>query len=114
MLADTVLAPYMEFVVMFFELVGVVVILAGFMLSVWRGLRRHRVDTEAFERLRSTFGRSILLGLEALIAADLVRTLAVELTWETLGILGVLITIRTVLALSLEIEIEGRWPWHRR
>ena len=113
MLAGTVFAPLMMYVVIFFELAGVAVILGGFVLAVWRAGRRLTLDGDAFELLRATFGRSILLGLEILIAADLVRTLAVELTLRNLAILGILITIRTVLALSLEVEIEGRWPWRR-
>lgn len=113
MLSETFLAPYMQNVVMFFELAGVTVIVAGFLLSLHRGIRHHRLDSAGFEILRATFGRSILLGLEVLIAADLVRTLAVELTLGSLAILGTLIGIRTVLALSLEVEIEGRWPWRR-
>ncbi len=113
MLADTALAPIMTHIVMFFEVAGAAVILGGFVLAVWRAGKRFKLDGHAFEILRATFGRAILLGLEILIAADLVRTLAIELTLYTLAVLAVLIGIRTVLALSLEVEIEGRWPWRR-
>jgi uncharacterized membrane protein len=61
--------------------------------------------------LRATFGRSILLGLEILVAADLIRTIAVEPTLDNLAVLGVLIVLRTFLSFSLEVEIDGRWPW---
>jgi uncharacterized membrane protein len=101
-------------VVIFFEAVGVAVILGGFVLAFYRAAKQQRTTgTGAFETLRATFGRSILLGLEILIAADLVRTITVELTFYNLGVLGALIGIRTVLSLSLEVEIDGQWPWRR-
>lgn len=106
--------PFMHGVVLFFEVVGVFVILGGFVLAVYRAVRVWSpTRSGAFETLRATFGRSILLGLEILIAADLVRTLAVELTFYNLGVLAVLVGIRTVLSLSLEVEIDGQWPWKR-
>ena len=63
--------------------------------------------------LRDAFGNVILLGLEILVAADLVRTVAVAPTIENVVILGVIVLIRTVLSFSLEIEIEGVAPWRR-
>lgn len=104
----------MQGVVVFFEAVGVAVILGGFVLAVYRAVQQWRATgTGAFETLRATFGRSILLGLEILIAADLVRTITVELTFYNLGVLAALIGIRTILSLSLEVEIDGEWPWRR-
>ena len=63
--------------------------------------------------MRSYFGSSILLGLEVLVAADLIRTVAVEPTLENVAVLGLMVVIRTVLSLSLEIEIDGRLPRQR-
>jgi uncharacterized membrane protein len=114
MIEPTVFESLMHGVVWFFETVGVVVILGGFMLAIYRAARRYlATGTGAFETLRATFGRSILLGLEVLIAADLVRTLTFDLTFYNLGVLAILIGIRTVLSLSLEVEIDGQWPWRR-
>ena len=108
------LKPVMNAVVLFFEVAGVVVIFGGFVLALTRALRQFRTGSgSAFETLRATFGRSILLGLEVLIAADLVRTITMELTITNLGILAALIAIRTILSLSLEVEIDGQWPWRR-
>ena len=108
------LQPFMHGVVLFFEVIGVLVILGGFVLAVYRAARVWSpAGSGAFETLRATFGRSILLGLEVLIAADLVRTITVELTFYNLGVLAVLVGIRTVLSLSLEVEIDGQWPWRR-
>ena len=63
--------------------------------------------------MRATFGRSVLLGLEVLVAADIIRTVAVEPTIDNLLVLGLLVLIRTFLSWSLEVEIDGRWPWRR-
>lgn len=108
------LQPLMQAVVVFFEVVGVLVIFGGFVLAIARGFRKWRGGGGGtFDELRATFGRSILLGLEVLIAADLVRTITVELTLRNLAMLAALIAIRTGLSLSLEVEIDGRWPWRR-
>jgi len=114
MIESAAFGPLMQGVVAFFEVVGMAVILGGFVLGLYRALRTWRTTGGgAFETLRATFGRSILLGLEILIAADLVRTITVELTFYNLGVLAALIGIRTVLSLSLEVEIDGQWPWRR-
>jgi uncharacterized membrane protein len=99
-----------------FEVAGVAVIVLGFMFAVVRAvmaLSRPTPKASAYDVLRNTFGRSILLGLEFLVAADLIRTVTVALTLENLAILGLLILIRTFLSWSLEVEIDGRWPWKR-
>ncbi|MHB9003013.1 MAG: DUF1622 domain-containing protein [Coriobacteriia bacterium] len=98
-----------------FEVSGLVCIVGGFLLALARTvpLLRARQSTAAYHTLRVTFGRSVLLGLEVLVAADLIRTIAVKLTLENVAVLGVLIGIRTFLSWSLEVEIDGRWPWQR-
>ena len=63
---------------------------------------------------RTNVGRGVLLGLELLVAADIVGTIAVTPTFDSLGILGLIIAIRTFLSVSLTVEIEGNWPWRRR
>lgn len=62
---------------------------------------------------RANLGRGILLGLEFLVGADIISTITAPLTLETVGLLGLVILIRTFLSFSLETEIEGCWPWHR-
>lgn len=66
-----------------------------------------------YQRFRGDFGRAILLGLEFLIASDIVGTVAVGPTYRDLGVLGLLVLIRTFLSFALELEITGRWPWQR-
>ena len=67
----------------------------------------------AFRLYRANLGRGILLGLELLVAADIIGTVAVTPSFENLAILGLIVLIRTFLSFSLEVEIEGRWPWKR-
>jgi uncharacterized membrane protein len=69
---------------------------------------------KAYEGFRADLGRGILLGLEFLVAADIIGTVAVTPTFESLGVLAAIVLIRTFLSFSLEVEIEGRWPWQRR
>ena len=67
----------------------------------------------AYERLRERLGRAILLGLEVLIVGDIVRTIIVDPTVESVLVLGMIVVIRIVLSFSLEVEIDGAWPWSR-
>lgn len=96
-----------------FEVLGVGVIIVGLVFALGRGAQLlFRQDGEtAYDAVRRIFGRAILLGLEFLVAADLIRTVTVELTLENLTVLAVLVLIRTFLSFSLEVEIDGRWPW---
>lgn len=68
---------------------------------------------EAYTRLRRNLGRVILLGLEVLIIGDIIRTIVVTPTLENVGVLGAIVLIRIVLSFSLEVEIDGTWPWNR-
>ena len=98
------------------EAAGILVILAGAVLSFWLYAAdiRRLGRGPAYRRLRSNLGRSILLGLELLVAADIVNTVAVEPTLDSLAVLAGIVLIRTFLSFSLEVEIEGCWPWQRR
>ena len=103
----------METVATGFELLGVSVILVGLILASYQALVlvvRHDA-ARAYVVWRSMFGRSVLLGLEVLVAGDIIRTVAVDPTLENLVVLGLLVIIRTFLSWSLEVEIDGRWPW---
>jgi uncharacterized membrane protein len=106
----------MERVAQAFEVIGAIVLLLGLFVSVGlavRSLQRSQNRKQAYTVLRQSFGGVILLGLEILVAADLVRTVSVEPTLDNVVILGVIVLIRTILSFSLEIEIEGVVPWRR-
>ena len=99
-----------------FELVGIVVLVLGSILAFGRyvvTLIRFRDGPAAFRGLRLYVGRSIVLGLELLIAADIIRSVAIEPTFASVGVLGLIVLIRTFLSWSLEVEINGEWPWQR-
>jgi uncharacterized membrane protein len=68
---------------------------------------------ESYRIIRTVFGRSILLGLEFLVAADIIRTVAVQPSLQNVTVLGLIVLIRTFLSFSLGVEIDGRWPWQR-
>jgi uncharacterized membrane protein len=72
---------------------------------------KRQTQLEAYEMYRRRLARSLLVGLEILVAADIVRTVALQATLETIIELGLLVLIRTFLSWSLVIEMEGRWPW---
>jgi uncharacterized membrane protein len=98
------------------EWVGIAIIVVGAGVALFaflRGLLARRDKEEAVGAFRSDLGRSILLGLEFLVAADIINTVAIEPTLDSLAVLAGIVLIRTFLSFSLEVEIEGRWPWQR-
>ncbi len=110
------LDTYVPFVVQAIEFVGVSIIAVGsavtLVLFLIALLKRVRVE-DAIGRFRSDLGRSILLGLEFLVAADIISTVVIDLTLESVAALAGIVFIRTLLSFSLEAEIDGRWPWQR-
>lgn len=101
-----------EVLVIGIEAIGVGVIVLGSLAVPSQYLRR-RHTANAYQTFRADLGRAILLGLEFLVAADIIRTVAVEPSFTNVGILAGIIAIRTLLSFSLELEINGRWPWQR-
>ncbi len=93
------------------ETVGVATILFGSVFVAARFLWRY-TGTDRYALFRRGLGKSIILGLEFLIAGDIIRTVAVSHTLESVGVLAVIVLIRTFLSLALGYEIEGRWPWN--
>jgi uncharacterized membrane protein len=94
------------------EIFGVLVIVIGIAWSTIRQLR-HPISEQDSDVYKIRIGRSLLLGLEVLVAADIVKTIAHELTFMSLGLLAGLVLVRTFLSWTLVLEIEGRWPWQR-
>jgi uncharacterized membrane protein len=105
----------MDIVTRVFEALGVAVLIIGFVsgfVVAGRDLLRGAREG-VYRQIRAYFGKSILMGLEILVAADLIRTVAVDPTMENVLVLGLIVLIRTFLSFSLEIEIEGMVPWKR-
>ena len=98
------------------EVLAVAVIVGGILLlAIRRGTVRylfHLNTPGAYESYKQQLGRPLLLGLELLVAADVVKTVALEATVTNVAVLGLLVVVRTFLSWSMEVEIEGRWPWH--
>jgi len=95
------------------EIFGVFIIVAGIVWSTYHSVHR-RLDQGLYDQYKIHIGRSLLLGLEVLVAADIVKTIAIELTFTSLGLLAGLVVVRTFLSWTLVLEIEGRWPWQRQ
>ena len=99
-----------------FEVAGVVVLVIGSILAFGRyvvTLIRFRDGPAAYRGLRLYLGRSIVLGLELLVAADIIHSVAIDPTFASVGVLGLIVLVRTFLSWSLEVEINGEWPWQR-
>lgn len=99
------------------DAIGVAVIVAGALVGT--ALFAYRMSggqqfTAAYRDYRTGLGRAILLGLEFLVAGDIIRTVAISPTFTSVGVLAAIVLVRTFLSFSLEVELEGRWPWQAR
>jgi uncharacterized membrane protein len=96
-----------------FEWAGVAIIVLGALVTCWVAATSYRATGPAIAYVagRRTFGRALLLGLEVLVAADLIRTVSVDLTLEGIGALGLLVVVRTILSFSIDVEVNGVLPW---
>lgn len=98
------------------DVAGILIIVAGAVIAsavfvgrAWRGR-----SSESYPLYRRSLGRAILLGLEFLVAGDIIRTVAISPTFRSVGVLGVIVVIRTFLSVALQVETEARWPWQAR
>ena len=122
MISDQFMLTLAVDIAKFFELAGIAVVVVGAIFALVKfglnvtGLRRTEKlagDRDAVSSFRKTLGRSILTGLEFLVAGDIIRTVAIEPTLDNALVLGLIVLIRTFLSFSLEVEIDGRWPWQK-
>jgi len=108
------LSPVAHGVAKGIETVGIGIILLGAILASYVFVKewaRGGPFSGTYRRYRERLGQAILLGLEFLVAADIIGTVAVDPTFRNVGILGAIVAIRTFLSFALEVEIQGRWPW---
>ena len=99
-----------------FEAVGIVVLIIGTGSALCRfgySFLHRQADVRAFHRLREGIGQSILLGLEFLVAADIIASVAIDPTLISVGVLGLIVIVRTFLSWALDVEITGSWPWQK-
>src|SRR3712207_1973707 len=96
------------------DFTGVIIITLGAAIGIIlcvRDLIRQERAVDAYSHLRTFLGRSLLLGLEFLVAGDIIKTVAVAPTFNSVVVLAIIVLVRTVLSLSIDVEIDGRWPW---
>jgi uncharacterized membrane protein len=103
----------MENIVLVFEAVGVAIIAIGGVVALVRGVRDFGHFDRFFVDVRRGFGRPLILGLEVLVAADIIKTITVDPSIESVTVLGILVAVRIALSISLDIEVDGVVPWHR-
>ena len=94
---------------------GVALVALGAVYALVRALRPSANQaTDRYRALRVDLGRAILLGLEFLIAGDIIRSVVVAPNFTNVAVLGLIVVVRTFLSMTLQLEVEGRWPWQRR
>lgn len=104
---------YIGYVARIIEIIGVSTIVIGVFIAFVRFAFLKRDDPEKFPALRQELGKGILLGLEILVAGDIIVTVVTEPSMEKVLTLAVIVLIRTFLSLSIEVEIKGKFPWQR-
>jgi uncharacterized membrane protein len=117
-LGEATALPWVDFGALTIEILAVVLIVGIILFAtaswLYSSLAHRDLIPQYYERYRLLLGRSLLLGLEILVAADIVRTVTSPPTIANLGGLGLLVLVRTFLSWSLVVEVEGRWPWEAR
>lgn len=109
------LKNYIHYIALGVEFIGILLIVAGILYYLLRFLLKRNSDHPMnYAALRQALGKSILLGLEILVAADIISTVVAEPTLRSVSILGLIVLIRTFLSWSLEVELEGRFPWQKK
>ncbi|MGA7756437.1 MAG: DUF1622 domain-containing protein [Ilumatobacteraceae bacterium] len=103
----------MENIALVFEAVGVAIIAIGGVIALVRGVQDFGHFERFFVDVRRGFGRPLILGLEVLVAADIIKTITVDPSLESVAVLGILVAVRIALSISLDIEVDGVVPWHR-
>ena len=108
------LRDYIEFIAKIIESLGVIIIAAGSFFFIFRFVVLFfRGREKSFKTLRMELGKAILLGLEILVAADIIATVSTEPTMNSVLVLGLIVLIRTFLSFSLQAELEGKFPWQK-
>ena len=105
----------LELVTRLLEICGASLLIAGFLFATWKWVQRVRREghSSALRHYRQSLGRTVLIGLEVLVAATIIKTIIVEPSVESLGLLAGMIVIRTILGWTTALEINRRWPWQK-
>lgn len=114
--ADPVI-DWIERAAVLIEALAVIIIVSAILIALLRylvDLVLNRERGQLYHKLKISLGKALLLGLEVLVAADIIHTVALEATLESVFVLGLLVLVRTFLSWALVVEMEGRWPWQAR
>ncbi|HET8753891.1 MAG TPA: DUF1622 domain-containing protein [Salinimicrobium sp.] len=111
---DENLIYYTEIAAKIFEVAGILTMVFGAVLSLVRYAIFKIPEPRSFKNLRQELGKSILLGLEFLVAADIIATVGIDPSMDQVLVLGLIVLIRTFLSFSLEVELEGKFPWQKK
>lgn len=116
-IAGNRILEWIEVAALAIEIIAVIIIIGSIVVALTRYFYRaftHPDDERVYQQLKVHLGKALLLGLEILVAADVIRTVALEATLQSVIVLGLLVLIRTFLSWALVVEIEGRWPWNSK
>ncbi len=105
---------YVDLAALIIEVAGVLVMVIGPFFALWRYFFEQHEDGSTYRTFRHDLGKAILLGLEFLVAGDIIATVSTAPTMNNVLVLGVIVLIRTFLSLSLQVELEGKWPWQKK
>jgi uncharacterized membrane protein len=108
---------FLEYITISLEFISVAVIIMAIIIALvmaFKNWKRVKEKHFLYKSSKIMVGRGILLGLELLIAADIIRSIRVEFNFTNIGLLGLIVIIRTVLSITLEVEIDGTWPWRTK
>ena len=108
-----IIKSFIEPIALGIEIAGILTMVFGTFYAAWRYFFDRHEDGSSYRTFRHDLGKAILLGLEFLVAGDIIQTVTVEPTMDQVLTLGVIVLIRTFLSLSLQVELEGRWPWQK-
>ncbi|HET7361118.1 MAG TPA: DUF1622 domain-containing protein [Salinimicrobium sp.] len=103
-----------EYVALGIEIIGILTMVIGAIIAGWRYFSEKNAIQSPYKSFRQNLGKAILLGLEFLVAGDIIGTVTIDPTMQQVLTLGLIVLIRTFLSFSLEVELEGRWPWQKR
>lgn len=113
---DDIFSGTLHWITRLLEVTGIAAIVLGIVIAGIKAMLRHTrqlTPEQQFREFRSNIGRAVLLGLEFLVAADIINTVAIEPTLQSLAVLAGIVAIRTFLSFALEVEISGHLPWRR-
>lgn len=105
---------FIEPIALGIEIAGILTMVFGALYAIWRYFFNKHESGSSYRTFRHDLGKAILLGLELLVAGDIIQTVTIEPTMDQVLTLGVIVVIRTFLSLSIQVELEGQWPWQRK